>query len=88
MDTTTLGKANKLNREIQEFYEALNCFEYQSEGLTTGISTNPRLIIEFDGGDDREHLTLPMNLSETLTDYLKSEIKKGLKKAVDEFNAL
>ncbi|HZK94398.1 MAG TPA: hypothetical protein VFC67_09340 [Prolixibacteraceae bacterium] len=92
MDTTTLEKANELNRKIKEFSEALNCFEYQpycdEERREERVSSDPRLIIEFNGGDDREQLMLPMNLSDTLVDFLKAEIKKELKKSVYEFNAL
>ena len=88
MDTTTLEKANKLNTQIKDFSEALNCFEHQMDGSTSIISLNPRLIIEFDDCDDRQQVALPMTLSKTLTDFLKAEIKKELKKSVNEFNAL
>ncbi|WP_445458403.1 hypothetical protein [Flavobacterium sp. HNIBRBA15423] len=87
MDITTLEKANKLNKKIKEFSEALNCFEWQPEENAKAISTNPRIIIEFDC-DGREQLPLPMNLSDELVKFLKNEIIKGRDIAVAEFNAL
>lgn len=91
MDTTTLQKANVLNQRIKDFEAALNCFEWQpycdEQRADERISTNPRLIVEFDG-DGREQIKLPMGLNEILVDFLKSEIKKGLETAVQEFNAL
>jgi hypothetical protein len=86
MDTTTLEKANELNTKIQEFQSALNCFQWEEE--YGGGTTNPRLIIEFDGGDGREQRSLPMNLSDALVSFLKAEIIKGRDAAVVEFNAL
>jgi len=89
MDLITLGKANELNRKIKEFNEALNCFEWtHPEDETQKFSTKPRLIIDFDGGDGREQIELPMNLSNTLVAFLKEEIIKGRDVAVAEFNAL
>ena len=86
MDITTLEKANELNRKIKEFQQALNCFQWEQE--YGGGTTNPRLIIEFDGGDGRETQPLPMNLSDALVSFLKAEIIKGRDAAVAEFNAL
>jgi len=86
MDITTLEKANELNRKIQEFQKALKCFEWEQE--YGGGTTNPRLIIEFDGCDGRETQLLPMNLSDTMVVFLKQEIIKGRDAAVTEFNAL
>lgn len=86
MDITTLEKANELNRKIKEFQQALNCFQLDQE--YGGGSTNPRLIIEFDGADGREEQPLPMNLSDALVSFLKAEIIKGRDAAVAEFNAL
>ena len=89
MDITTLEKANDLNRRIKEFTEALNCFEWtHPEDETIKYSTNPRLIIDFEGGDGREQIKLPMNLSNNLVEFLKEEIIKGRDSAVVEFNAL
>ena len=91
MDTTTLQKANILNQQIKDFTEALNCFEYQPysdhERFEEKVSTNPRLIIEYDN-DGREQIELPMELNEILVDFLKSAIKEGLETAIQEFNAL
>lgn len=86
MDLTTLEKANELNKKIREFQQALNCFQWDQE--YGGGSTNPRLIIEFDGADGREKQPLPMNLSDVMVSFLKAEILKGRDTAVDEFNAL
>lgn len=86
MDIKTLEKAYELNRKIKEFTEALNCFQWSDE--YGGGSTNPRLIIEFDGGDGREEQPLPINLSDELTSFLKAEIIKGRDAAVAEFDAL
>jgi hypothetical protein len=89
MDITTLEKANGLNKKIKEFTEALNCFEWtHPEDESKKISTKPRLIIDFDGGDGREQIALPMNLSDKLVSFLKAEIIKGRDAAVAEFNAL
>lgn len=92
MDITTLEKANSLNLKIRELNSALNCFEWQrsdNQGNKIGdpISLRPLLIIEYDG-DGREQIKLPMNLSNTMVDFLKSEIIKGRDAAVAEFNAL
>jgi hypothetical protein len=86
MDITTLTKANQLNQKIKEFSEALNCFEWDKE--YGGGTTNPRLIIEFDGCDGRETQPLPMTLSNALVSFLKEEIIKGRDAAVSEFNNL
>jgi hypothetical protein len=91
MDITTLEKANNLNKKIKEFSEALNCFEWQpypdEERSEVRISTNPQLIIEYDG-DGREQVYIPMTLNEVLINFLKSEIKKQLDINVKEFNSL
>jgi len=86
MDVTTLEKANELNKKIKEFQQALNCFQWEQE--YGGGTTNPRLIIEFDGGDGREVQPLPMNLSDETVSFLEFEIITARDAAVDEFNAL
>lgn len=86
MDITTLEKANMLNKKTKEFTEALSCFQWEEE--YGGGTTNPKLIIEFDGGDGRETQPLPMDLSDGLVSFLKAEIIKGRDAAVAEFNAL
>lgn len=82
MDQEVLKKANSLNQKIKELTEALNCFEYQpycdDSRADIRVSTNPRLIIEYDGDGGREQIKLPMNLSDTLVDLLKGIIKKEL----------
>ena len=86
MDITTLEKANELNKKIKEFQLALNCFEWEKE--YGGGTTNPRLIIEFDGCDGRETQSLPINLSDTLVSFLKAQIIKARDASVAEFNAI
>ncbi len=86
MDVTTLEKANELNKMIKEYQQTLRCFEWEKE--YGGASTNPRLIIEFDGPDGREQQPIPMVLSDVLVSYLKEEIIKGRDTTVAEFNAL
>lgn len=89
MDITTLDQANELNQKIKEFTEALNCFEWtHPEDEKIKLSTNPRLIIEYNGGDGRELVALPMNLSDSMVGFLKQEIIKGRDEAVVNFNAL
>lgn len=64
MDIATLGKANELNKKIKELTEALNCFEFtHPEDESKKYSTNPRLIINYEGGDGRENQLIPMELS-------------------------
>jgi hypothetical protein len=87
MDTTTLNKANELNRKIEEFTAALHCFEWTPIEDEPPVSLNPRLIIEYDN-DGREQTAIPMNLSNALVDFLKAEIIKGRDDAVAEFNRL
>lgn len=86
MDKVTLIKANELDRKIKEFTEALNCFQWPDD--YGGVSTNPRIVIEYDDGDGRASQPLPMNLSNELVEFLKREIRAARDNAVDEFNAL
>lgn len=90
MDITTLDKANNLNRKIKEFQQALNCFEYNyGEKDAEKFDRTPRLILDVDDLDNgREQIDIPMNLSNELISFLKTEIIKGRDKAVKEFNAL
>lgn len=89
MDTTTLDKANSLNGKIKELTEALNCFEWPWFEGDSIVSTNPRLIIEFDDEEGgRTNIKLSMVLNEILIDVLKSEIKKERDITVNEFNQL
>jgi len=84
MDTAKLRKANDLDKKIREFTEALNCFEWPDK-----VSTNPRLIIEFDDDEGgRSSIKLPMELSNNLIDWLKTEITKNRQNVVNEFNEL
>ena len=89
MDVITLTKGNDLNRKISEFQEVLNCFEWQpysdEERVHEAVSTNPKLIIDFDGCDGREQLEVPMNLNAQFIHFLKTEIKKALDETVQEF---
>ena len=87
MTFTTLEKANELSRKIQDFEEALNCFDFNPEPDKPPFSLNPTLIIEYDG-DGREQHTLPMHLSNAMVAFLKKEISKALELAVAEFYSL
>lgn len=79
MKLETLEKANALNHKWRTLEEAINCFEWKDR-LDVIHSTNPQLIIEYDGGDDREQVKLPFQLNETLikllTDYIQLELEK------------
>jgi hypothetical protein len=87
MDIQTLKKANDLNQKIKELNEALNCFEWSPEESIAPISTNPRILIEFDG-DGREQIKLPLVLSDVLVAILKKEIVTARESALSEFIAL
>jgi len=89
MDTTKLKKANDLDRKIKELNEALNCFEWPVDEGQPKVSTNPRLIIDFDSCEGgREQIKLPMELSNQLSTWIKGEIARELKFTVMEFNEL
>jgi len=89
MEIEKLKKGNELSQKINELNDALNCFEWwEFDEDAPKVSTNPRLIIEFDGADGREQAKVPMNLSEFLTDLLKNTIKSELEKAQSEFDKL
>jgi hypothetical protein len=93
MEKETLKKANELDRKIREINEALNCFEWQPYPDEVAlakepISTNPILMVEFDGGDGREEVKLPIILGNRLIDILKSELKSSLMAAEEELYLL
>lgn len=86
MDKETLKKANLINSKINQLETALDCFEW--EPYYGGGSTNPQIIIEFDGGDGRENQKLPMPLNDSLISILKSHIKLELDFLNNELKAL
>lgn len=90
MNKDTLHRANALSKQIAELNEALHCFEWapDMDRPEATISTKPRLIIDFDGGDGRDQVKVPMNLSDTLVEILKREIKSKLDEAMKQFEAL
>lgn len=96
MEKTTLNKANELDKKIREFNQALECFEWSYPGEEKPSSdenylkhsTNPRLIIDFDGPDGREQQTIPMVLSDTLITILKNTIEELRDKTIKEFKNL
>jgi hypothetical protein len=89
MKQETLKKANELSKLIQECNQAFNCFEYRHVEGSPVFSLNPRLIIEFDNFDDgRDRVSLPMNLSDTLINFLIAEIEKVRQVAIKEFESL
>lgn len=87
MDIQTFKKATDLNQTIKELEEALSCFEWSPGKNMLPISTNPRIIIEFDN-DGREQIKLPLVLSNVLIEILKKEIVSALESAGHEFIAL
>lgn len=87
MDVTTLERANALNRKIKTLSEALNCFEYKDDNGKV-YSTDPALVIDYEGGDGRESLAIPMYLNEKLIHVIKSNVVEELRQAVTEFNSL
>ncbi len=99
MNTETLKKANELSKLISDHESALSCFEWdanyyeninrpENKQLPPKIfSTNPRLIIEYDG-DGREQQLIPMGLSDFLINIIKDQIKENLNKIRKEFEEL
>ena len=86
MTITTLQKANELDKKIRQLKSSLECFEHHKEH--GGGSTNPTIVIEYDGGDGREHMALPINVNIALIGVLKAEILSSLETALDEFSSL
>jgi len=89
----TLNKANELNNKINELKLVLRCFEWNPSDIDKDLkdevfSTNPELIIEFDGGDGREVQKIPIKLNSTFITLINDEIKKELKKTEKELKAL
>ena len=83
MNNELLSTANKLNKKIQALEWALRSFEWIVEDPDGGepqrFSTNPRLIIEYDGGDGREQEEIPMILNDDFIRILKEEIMNELR---------
>ncbi len=95
MKNETLQRAKQLEQQIKEFKSAMSCFEwgwYGSEDEKPDDfkpdSTNPKVIIEFDGGDGREQIALPMSLSDAFIEFMKKEITAGLTEAQSELDEL
>lgn len=101
MDKGTLEKANELAGLIKEHESALLCFEWDGNQYENyerpeddqlppdWISTNPRLIIEYDDCDEmRQQQKIPMVLSDALIEFIKENIKENLSKLKKEFENL
>ncbi len=89
MDVTTLEKGLELNKKINQCTAVLDCFEWKDEaGNPSGVSTNPRIIIEYDGGDDREDLEVPFELNVAIIKTIKYWTLNHRELAVVEFNSL
>lgn len=86
MDVNTLNIAIILNKEIVDLQNALLCFNKHIE--LGGASNNPKLLIEFDDGEERTVLELPMVLCNTLIDLIKFNIVQARNEAVAKFNVL
>tara|TARA_R110002096_G_scaffold242885_2_gene434814 strand:+ start:380 stop:649 length:270 start_codon:yes stop_codon:yes gene_type:complete len=89
MTKEKVEQANSLDKKIKDLKSAMNCFEWTPDGSSVPVSLNPRLIIEFDDGDEgRVDMPIPMNLSNEMIKFIKGEISNSLVTALDEFNAL
>lgn len=100
MKEDQLKRGIELQKLIKEHKQALLCFEYDNncredlgEDLLPPdiISTNPKLIIEYDAFDDdhyRATRPVPMVLSDFLIKNIKDNIQINLTKLEKEFNDL
>lgn len=88
MNAETFKRANQLHGDIKQFEEALNCFEWKASPDSPAISTNPVIIVEYDGDESRCRTKLPINLSTVLIAILKDELIKGKIEAQKEFDSL
>ena len=72
--------------KIKQLESVLECFEWPKE--FGGGSTNPSLIIEYDAGDGREQMAVPIALGPILTNIIKNEVKAQIDIADSEFSKL
>lgn len=94
MTNEQLQKGKELEKKIKNLTEAYECFEwkpysdYPGYENTRPVSTNPRIIIEYDDGDDGRTTThLPMELSDSFVAQIKLQISaelEALNKELDE----
>lgn len=93
MNIEQLTQGNILKKKIEDFENAMNCFErvpnWDSNQIADPVSLNPSLIIEFDDWDDgRDQIKLPMVLSDCFINMMKDTIKQQIEKLKKEFEAL
>lgn len=92
MDLTTLQKANDLNEKIEQCTKVLKCFEWQpycdEERMHERVSTNPTLIIEYDGADDRQEQRVPFELNPEIIAAIKWWTTQKRDQVVKQFNNL
>jgi len=89
MNNQTLQTANKINKDLNEFERALECFETTIGDSEEKHSTSPKLIIDFDDFDDgRTQIALPMNLSDHMIGILKQNIIENIERMKKEFEEL
>jgi len=93
MKIENLERGNEIQKQLKSFEEALNCFEYKFGGdgetlLDNPISTNPKLMLEFDdysNEGDRSIIPIPNVLSDDLIDMIKHGIILNIKSLESEF---
>lgn len=87
MDIEKLNKANELKNKIDQYKEALGCFETYY-GENEACSNNPKIIIEYDDWDGRETAILPDIINDNMVIVLKDYISNCLKSVEKEFESL
>lgn len=89
MDVKTLEKGVDLQRKINQCADVLNCFTWRYEDVrSTEISTNPTIIIEFDGCDGREEAEVPFDLNAEIIEAIKAWTSQRRDLAIAEFKDL
>lgn len=87
MTTEQLTQAKELHRKITACNNALDCFEWDL-GKLGKRSTNPSIIIEYDGPDGREKVRLPFEINEPFFVILQAAIRDHKEMYEKEFKAL
>lgn len=96
MKIENLKRGNEIQKLLKSFEEALNCFEYKHAGdgeslLENQISTNPKLMLEFDdysNEGDKSIIPVPNVLSDDLIGLIKQGILLNIQLLESEFNDL
>lgn len=88
MTTEILDKANALQRNIKDFQNALECFQYEigDEHEKKIFDRKPRIIFEVDDSDEMpEQIKVPLYLNDQFVALLKKEIQQQLATTKNEF---